>query len=1509
MIKIRKKLGKCVAMLLALIMVLTAPMTHMTVKADNAGEITINGVHGYTLFGDISANGGHWGIWLKVDGQWALEKDKGCSASSEPLSIRDKEGNLLSRQAYSSFGVQRADDYLFIDVWGEYTKNHAPQTGDRILIPTLTITDPNNVSQKIAKRAVIEFDGTNWNVVEDTINIKSVYAHSADSGQGWRFYFDVKGEWVSTDNVTYNKDDSYKVTINKASGTIGEVPAGNLEIFKSGERLFMVIWGQYTEVKPEVGDQIIIPAVKLSNSTDASQVENFSETTVIKYDGSNWNLDTEAMDAYKYTKLDIKGFCNYQQNSCKPDADGNYAVYLNTNNELPGKSWGVDFKIKALINEQEYTLETKKADAAKVLYLNINSSHIPYGNDGKVTLKAGKYGDGKGNDIKLDQDWTFYISKYGMSTSDKILDKNVVKGVKFTLGTTTADGVYLSTNKNDGLLSDAANWSRRSKPAINRYSSDNTMYYWNNNSKYGLQKDGEFVGLDYLKEAEYNNYYRLIAKIGDNSHYLALSDLWGSGKVTDGTYTVTGVFCDDEGNLAEYEELKLNRTTDENGNVKYEEILDIDYTQFTLSEIYKESKYQDEPKRYDTYIKPSADFSAIPDDTQFTGLKLKVGDGEEINISVFKAGHMNSFFFMADENIIPKNVAKGTKITIKKGKAISSDKTLGIELTEDYVMYALGNAEGFTTERPIDYTTFNVTAFKHYTKFNSTTNTWQFYVGTDANLPGTEWNEKVNIKVMVGNKEIEATAQKYSNSMQNVMFFEIPASDMPKDQDTTVTILKGQYACNDANINLGYNIASDFKFYASKHGCSVNDKILDKNVIKAGFVLGTTLNEVAAVRLQPTIDDGLTPDYSGWSVRLKAATNIDHYIDTDAVYFNNGNGVSIDGTYHNGELPLVKLQEYYVAFGDIGVTPETGKEYTIGGVFYSNQDGQLFEFAPITVKWDGSTWSKVSKSLADTGVESDVNGDGEADVRDLIRLVHYHRTDKNPDVNEARLDVNKDGDFVKNANSADILSLRKILAGYVAYITPEGGASATPSGTPSYSKKNKVEVMAYSCPSSGTWSSEDVETRTFTPSPTLDADLKAYKDAGFTLLLSEFVGVLKNNELNETKQADLVAYLKAAQRQGLGVIVCSDYINALLMEVNPEGINFDKKIQGTDVLEWKSVLSQYVTWLKKYPAFRGFMMADELKVQKAENYKKVCEYLKSLKPDIYLHSSQLPVSAYETSGFTPADLTTDPTTNNTKELAYKDYVKHFGLVNDHYTFDLYSLIYSEGFLGTGSAYSVNAEWYDNLKWTTDVIKESRYAFTLGVTIQSCKIAGTDSIWSKYERYAPEQKSDIGFQVYTAMAYGAKEINYFSYLDHPTDTSVQQEIQLNDKVRAAVTAVNEEVASFGYVFKSFNWKDTLDIAKGGSNTSTGNARLASVSATGGRTFVGCMKDVDGFDGYMVANAEGPRTSNNATVTMKFNNASSVTVYKGTTSSKVNITGGVYTLNLNVGEGAFVIPNYN
>ena len=243
---------------------------------------------------------------------------------------------------------------------------------------------------------------------------------------------------------------------------------------------------------------------------------------------------------------------------------------------------------------------------------------------------------------------------------------------------------------------------------------------------------------------------------------------------------------------------------------------------------------------------------------------------------------------------------------------------------------------------------------------------------------------------------------------------------------------------------------------------------------------------------------------------------------------------------------------------------------------------------------------------------------------------------------------------------------------------------------------------------------------------------------------------------------------------------------------------------------------------------------------------------------------------------------------------------------------MYPLVYSENKIfgyTYKSEYGVVDDWYLNLQYVANEVKEHNYSFTTGITIQACKLTGWSNNRASYETYAPEKKEDIGFQVYTAMAYGIKDINYFTYEDHWNDTVVEGGMTEHPLVYDAVSVVNAEIDKFANVYQSFSWKDTLDVAAGTTNSSTGNDRLASVAADGARAFVGCMKDTDGFDGYMIANASGPREGTATKVILKFNDADSAIVYIDGVKSIVELTDGLYTVTVPSGEGVFIIPFRN
>lgn len=1507
----KSMIRRCMATILSLVMMLGMVFPYLPARAETTdGMLKVTGVYSgefQTESTDSDGTKHHtWILNLNVDGAWpvTVDFDRYYSSENDMLYIKNSKGELqftgINTATAANVEIYRNGSYLFLKIWGSYTDTTAPQEGDTIVLPEQTLSYKEDTSKTVQlTQAILKYTGGTWTVTEPSLEVSGV--HSFAKSDHWRFYLDVTGEWVAPAGTDYDHESDWTVTIMPKGKEAVIVPSEVVTVYREENYLMIPVWGEYAnENAPVEGDKILIPAGTFTSKTDPTKADTLTKAVVLVYDGSNWSIDQEATDDVNYTKLKITGFHNYEAASGLTANGSTYNVYLDTENDLPGPQWGKSFGLKAEINGTEYTLDSKVANAQSQFYIGVPASAAPDGEDSTVTLKAGIYTNADGYSIELDSDWTFYISKYGMSTSNKIWDANIPKLTPTNISGAGENGYYMTVDKEEGIPTDST-WKETITPVNNSKSTADTFYFY--------------------QAANADNGYKLDANMQERtmklkhpsakSYYVALIDTYGNAdSILDGTYELCGAYSDSKGNMVVFNSYKVKRTTVDSETTYAP---DLNYTPFTLTDIDQDNtKYDNTYSRYNVYLRPSVKLSDIANQ-QFEGLRVQVGDADPVTVTCWNAGHdpwetgYGSLFFVLPETMISKNAEAGTKVTLKKGKMWTTDGKSGIELTEDFVMYAKGNGEGFTTTAPVSYTQMKIEAFRKFTKYNAEQKIWQVYLKTDASdLPGTEWEEKYDVTLQIGETNVTVEAMQADDPA--TMYFSIPRDTMPTDQDTTVVLKAGKYACKDTDVQLGYELTEDFTFYASKHGFSTNQKIWDQNVIENSLTLAATQDYAAkSVMLVPEENDGLVPDDAGWTVRMKSVVTTEGFDTTDTVYFTAENGLFVDGDYQTKQLPLVRLSGgYYVGFADVFENSEwtasVGTEYTIGGVFYSSVDGQLMRFAPITVKWDGTSWSVVTKVLEDTGVTGDTNGDGKTDACDLVRMLRYDRNRSNVAVNSVQMDMNRDGVYDKK----DLAAMRKYLIGLIGYVTDDSGNVFTvaPGSTMKYAESNKIEMMAYSCPSCGTWNDEGT---VFTPlsDEEIDKKLQVYKATGFTLLLSEFVGVLKNDVLDEEHQVALVTYLKAAERNGLGVIVCSEWLNSLLKNENA-AINFtDTSANGTPV--WQAVLSQYVDFLSQYPAFRGFMMADELQIKYAENYKKVVTYLKEIKPDLILHSSQVSSVAYTADGWGPGTLTLDTTTNNTEELAYKDYVRNFGTVNGYFTFDMYPLLFTDKLVGTDT-YSVNSQWYDNLKWTSEVVDEQKGAMTMGVTIQSCKLDGTGNIWSTTERYAPTQKSDIGFQVYTAMAHGAKAINYFTYEDHPTDQNVSESIAHNTEVRDAVTAVNQEVASFGYVYKSFDWKNTLDIAKGKTNSSTGNNRLASASSENGRAFVGCMRDSDGFDGYMIANAEGPRTGTSVTVTLAFNKANSVTVYKGTACTTQDITDGKYSVTLSPGEGAFVIPNY-
>lgn len=781
---------------------------------------------------------------------------------------------------------------------------------------------------------------------------------------------------------------------------------------------------------------------------------------------------------------------------------------------------------------------------------------------------------------------------------------------------------------------------------------------------------------------------------------------------------------------------------------------------------------------------------------------------------------------------------------------------------------------------------------------------WRVYLQPSTALAG---NADDGYAVTATNGTDTQTVWLHQANPDGTQFYTfIPKTLIDGTKEQKITIQKGLYKAvrDGATQDFGINLTQDFVFYVNEYGWTAENKPItpgfDQQVILSFDEDASKSSEAAGFYLRTNVDDQVTPDPDEWQSRISPLAV------TSTTYYSGG-------VWKNGERTNVKLckllnNQYYVALHDVEQdATKVGDTYVIKGLFAEN-GGRTIGFSSITVKWNGSGWEWVYVGLNDTGVQFDVNADGRLSASDVVSLLRYRADDKYA-VNLTGADVNYDG----KVNDADIGSLRRVIVGQISYDT-----DGTVSGTPTYTTKRTFEKMAYVCPAVGEWNEEHTEftpygTWTaegeFVPNDQLKASMQQFKDAGFTLINTEDVGsyeevAVLDSEANEP----LRVYLKVAEQYDLGVLVFDVEIYRRLRDLTLEDT------YGTGKT-WQENLGNRITELKGYSkAFKGFMMWDELTIQCLDIYTEITGYIREHHPDLMLRTSYMPVAKENLTGSNKG-LFTSNASLTTEEEIYKDYINSFAPITNHFSYNLYPLTYKQRrYTGKNQEYYVIDDWYRNLSYISDVAKANQYSFDSGITVQAYKSSSSyDTIWETY-KYAPEEETDIGFQVYTAMAYGMKEINYFDYLQNQKDSTVLSGMVNSDgtpnAVYTAVQTVNRQIDKFANVYQSFSWRDTQDIEAGKSATQfeTDNGRLSAASVTGARTLIGHMVDTDGFDGYMIANAEGPRTTTAATVSLTFKDATRVIVYDfaGGTREIKETNNGALTVSVAVGNGMLVIP---
>ena len=206
--------------------------------------------------------------------------------------------------------------------------------------------------------------------------------------------------------------------------------------------------------------------------------------------------------------------------------------------------------------------------------------------------------------------------------------------------------------------------------------------------------------------------------------------------------------------------------------------------------------------------------------------------------------------------------------------------------------------------------------------------------------------------------------------------------------------------------------------------------------------------------------------------------------------------------------------------------------------------------------------------------------------------------------------------------------------------------------------------------------------------------------------------------------------------------------------------------------------------------------------------------------------------------------------------------------------------------------------------------------------------------SEYGKVATTCINDVAMQVYSNLAFGSKEIGYFTYSSHKDSASspakaivhgiTGETTELYDWVKT----VNNNVQALAPAYLNFKWQSASYVK--GTNQYVGTqvqadkldnaisvgsyGTLKSVSSVY-NALIGNFTDADGRyscgarDGYMLVNyCDTARygTSGTANFVLMFSGTSRALVYQDGASQVIDFTDGTLTLSLEPGMGAFIIP---
>ncbi|MGN1053045.1 MAG: hypothetical protein ACI4SH_06645 [Candidatus Scatosoma sp.] len=478
-----------------------------------------------------------------------------------------------------------------------------------------------------------------------------------------------------------------------------------------------------------------------------------------------------------------------------------------------------------------------------------------------------------------------------------------------------------------------------------------------------------------------------------------------------------------------------------------------------------------------------------------------------------------------------------------------------------------------------------------------------------------------------------------------------------------------------------------------------------------------------------------------------------------------------------------------------------------------------------------------------------------------------------------------------------------------------------PVSLPDYADDREFDLLAYVNPTNGDYTFNNISYNIGTDFRTVER-FEEYKDAGMNIAFARYDSSLPANVTAETwGQSDTKLFCDKAYAAGLDKILITDFYLTDFITTN------ETRLIG-DVFETEKDLDAAIATrlaiYKDMPGFYGVILTDEPTWDKFDNYALVHKSLKRVMPEIYIYNN-LHFSFGSINLYTDVEVWKEKHGKSpTQGEAYWDYLCQFleKTGAENLSVDIYPF--------KDEAVERISNYYVNLQQLRNAC--TKYGAEMTFTSQAiCYTAGTKLA----NRIV--NKSDLWLQMNAVLGFGAKGMQYYTYMPHPMTSTEQSNFgNFLDKngnktsVYYDAKSVNESVKRFDHILLHYEYQGARfylndmmqnvsesSYVGGGAAGSFENAdytALTSLTMSNDAIFTTELKDeTNNLYMYMIMNpidslfsGDGIMSYTENTFTAEFSGYDYVAEFDCGELTYVKLDNGKYTKTLSSGYGVYLVP---